>query len=205
MHRLVQTVASDRANCGIDLSRSALEQSLEHAADDSAGDLAGGLGVALREVLGDGLGEVHDGHALQPDFAGAGEGGQEKAFAAEEDVAESLEHLDVERNHRGTRHDVAGMHEEFLAGLKIIADDFAGEIGPDHAGAGEALNDEPLAAEEPGAEPLLECDVERDAFSAQRNVCLRQRMDSPAASLKGRMLPGNLGAKEMCAPAASEV
>ena len=50
---------------------------------------------------------------------------------------------------------MAGVDEQPLAGREIALDQFAREIEPDDAGAGDLLQDEPVAAEEAGAEPLL--------------------------------------------------
>ena len=48
-------------------------------------------------------------HRLQPHLAGAGEDGEEQAFAAEEDVLEALDHLGLIGDGRLERGDVAGV------------------------------------------------------------------------------------------------
>ncbi len=86
---------------------------------------------------------------MQPDVAGAGQGGEKQAFAAKQDVLEALHHLNVEAD-AGLEHaDMAGVNQQALARREIALDHLAGKIEPDHAGAGHLLQDKAVAAEEP--------------------------------------------------------
>ena len=61
-------------------------------------------------------GEAGEGEGLQPDFAGAGEGGQEQAFAAKERVLEPADELDVVIDARLEGDETAGVEFEGFAG-----------------------------------------------------------------------------------------
>src|SRR5437879_13482096 len=58
---------------------------------------------------------------------------------------------------------MAGVDAEEFAGGQIFDDDFAGEFEPGGSLPGDLLEEEAVAAEDAGAEGLLEADAELDA------------------------------------------
>ena len=95
-----------------------------------------------------------------------------------------LHHLNVEAD-AGLEHaDVAGVDEQPLAGREIALDEFAGEIEPDDAGPGDLLQNEAVAAEEAGAQPLLPGEFERHRFlrDQEASPCGRSAIGRAAAA-----------------------
>src|ERR1700722_2784301 len=179
-----------RRLCVAAASQQAAEQAAHRAeADAGRHGAAGRAAVASsRQVAADFLGEVDDRHALQPDMAGAGEGGEEQAFAAEQDVLEALHHLDVEADGRLEHADMAGMDEQAFAGRQIALDHFAGKIEPDDARAGDLLQDEAVAAKEAGAQALLPGKLKRHRFLRDE-----ERLLATDERLAGLQLRGHQG------------
>src|SRR3954466_12332502 len=107
-------------------------QALEDGADDAADDA--GFGVLLDpldlHVLLQLVGEALDGQGLEPDAAGAGEGGEEDSVASKDQVADSRDALDLEGDRRLEGADMTGVDAEGLAGGEVFDDDFAGEFEP---------------------------------------------------------------------------
>ena len=66
------------------------------------------------------MGEAGDGERLQPDAAGPGERGQEDAVAAEDQVFDSGDALNLERDRGLEGADVAGVDAEEFAGGEIF-------------------------------------------------------------------------------------
>jgi len=100
--------------------------------------------------------EFGDGQGLQPDFAGAGEGGEEDAVSAEDHVADAGDAGDLEVDVGFEGSDMAGMDAESLAGAEFLKNDFAGELDPGDAFAADFLQEESVASEDACAERLLE-------------------------------------------------
>ena len=112
---------------------------------------------------------------MQPDAARAGEGGEKNAVSAEDHVANAGDARDLKRDIGLEGADVAGMHAEHFSGREVASDDFAGKLQPGGAVPGHALKDESVAAEDAGAERLLESDAEGDLGSTSRGT----RGDAP--------------------------
>src|SRR5207245_5387172 len=113
-----------------------------------------------------------------------------------EDVAEPADHLNAELDAWRLSADVAGVDQQPLTGREVFDDDFAREVEPDGAGAGDALEDEPFAAEQTCAKPLLEGDVELHALLGTEERLLaaddrlarleRERQDVPGKPRRER-------------------
>lgn len=131
------------------------------------------------------------GHGLQVDPAGAGDDGVHQALAAEKDVLHALDHLDVHLAggvHHG--HD-AGVADELLAGDEVVLGAVAVELKEGEAGACDLLHDEALAADEAGAQLLLQVDGE---FHAEGGAEEGRLLTDDA--LAGAKLPGDDAAGE---------
>src|SRR5581483_536218 len=109
------------------------------------------------------LREAGERQALQPDAARAGQRGKEQPFAAEQHRFQVARPLDVELDVLRERDDAAGVHAQPLAVVQLALDDAAAGVDEGHAVALELLQDEAFAAEEAGAEPLLEGDADPGA------------------------------------------
>src|SRR5579859_4972140 len=145
------------------LARSSIAE--QTACDCSAG--AGGSArlhslIALRKVLGNRLRELGQWQRLQPHTSRADELRKEDPVASEDLVLDAGHGRDVELHGVLEQPDVAGVHAQHLALLQVVRDDLAGELDPRLARATDLLQPEPVATEEPGAEPLLERDRELD-------------------------------------------
>lgn len=105
-----------------------------------------------------------DGHALQPDAPGALEGRQEQPLAREEYVHRALHRLDVVGHARLVQGDVPRIHLEHLVGLQYIVAHIARDLEPDHAGAGDLLQDKALTAEQSGAQLASKVHLYLDAL-----------------------------------------
>src|SRR6185312_7391736 len=84
------------------------------------------------------------------------------SVAAEDHVADARNAGDLEGDVGMESADVAGMNAEGFSGGEVLGDNFAGEFEPCSSLAGDALEDESVAAEDTGAEGLLEADAESD-------------------------------------------
>ncbi len=105
------------------------------------------------------MGQARQGQGLQPDSAGAGQGGEEEAVAAEDHVLDAGDAGDLEGDAALKCSDVAGVDAEGFAGGEIFGDDFAGEFEPGGAYATDFLEQEAVSAEDTCAERLLEADA----------------------------------------------
>ncbi len=116
--------------------------------------------VAAVGVRGEFAAELGKRHALDDDFAGTGEGGEEDAFAAEQHAADVAHHLNVVIDGAVEGDDAAGFDLDGFAGLEVEFDVIAAGVDEDDAGTGELFENEALAAEDSRAEFLDEGDVE---------------------------------------------
>ena len=96
-------------------------------------------------------------------MTGAGDDGMEQAFAAEDDVLDAFDGLDVHgagcvHGGQGT-----GVDDDLLSGRQVIFDGGTVDLGEQHAAAGDFLHDEIFAAEEACADLLVEEDFGLDA------------------------------------------
>ena len=80
----------------------------------------------------------------------------EEAFAAEEDVLCALDGLHINGAGGVCHGQVAGVHDDLLAGLEIVFHGMTVDLDEGDAAAGDLLHDETLAAEEAGHAALLE-------------------------------------------------
>jgi hypothetical protein len=106
--------------------------------------------------------EAGDGQGLEPDSAGAGEGGEEDAVATEDHVLEAGDALDLEGDAGLEGSHVTGVDAESFTGGEVLDDDFAGEFEPGSSLPGDLLEEEAVAAEDTGAERLLEANAQFD-------------------------------------------
>jgi len=168
------------------------------AAHEDVAEAAKGVedGTFVFAAAGAGVGEDAAGEArkwqrLQPHFPGAGEGGEEEAFAAEEGIFDAADETDVVVD--------AGLEGDETAGIEL--DGFAGGENAFHeraAGmdegqpiADEALHDEAFAAEEAAADFFLEGDAELDAAgAAEEGVFLADHFAAELIEMKGNDLAG---------------
>ena len=112
------------------------------------------------DVGNDGGGKAADRHGLEIHLAGTGDDGVEKTLAAEEDVLDALDALNADLAGLAHRGKIAGVDDNLLTGLQIVFHHRAVDLGKRHALTAELLHDEALAAEEAGADSLLEEDGE---------------------------------------------
>lgn len=140
-------------------------------------------------------GHLGDGHGLEIDVAGAGDDGVENALSAEHHVLEPRDRLDVHGAGGVHGRQVSGVHHQGLAGVQVILHDVAVELREGHASAGELLHDEPLAAEEAGAQLLLEEDGQLDARLAGQEAALLHHQLPARADVKGPDAAGEAGGK----------
>ena len=92
------------------------------------------------------MSEVGDGERLQPNPAGAGEGGEENAVATKDHVANPGNSRDAEI-HPGLEHThVSGMDSDRFARREIVGDDFATELNKGFAVTCQFLQKKTVAA-----------------------------------------------------------
>ncbi len=112
-----------------------------------------------------------------------GQGGQERAFAAEEHGLEVAGHLDVVADTRREGDQASGVDSQGLT-LQMLLDDRAARVDEDLAVALQPLQDEPLAAEESGSETLLEGDADTGALGrTEKGVFLAKEL----AAVRGQI------------------
>lgn len=135
--------------------------------------------------MGEFLGEVHGGHRLKPDPPWATQGGEEKSFAAKQDILEAAHHFHVHLNRGFVHRDVAGIHFEDLTGFEGVLDNLAIEFDKGQPGAGKPLHNEALAAEKARAQFAPEVNVElHTALGNHEGVLLADEL-LPSAKVEG--------------------
>src|ERR1700730_14856991 len=100
--------------------------------------------------------EVLHRHRLQPHSARTRERGEENAIAAEECVLDSGDGRDVELDRFLIHAHMPWMDAQRVAGLKVVHHDLAMKLHPCLPLSLEPLHPKPGAAEDAGAEALLE-------------------------------------------------
>src|SRR5688572_23259841 len=136
-------------------------------------------------------GQAREWQRLEPDASGAGEGGEEEAFAAEEGVFEAADELDVEGDAWGEADDAAGVDLEGVAGAEVAFHERAAGVDECDAVAGEALHDEAFAAEESDADLFLEGDADLGALGgAEEGVLLADHFAAQLTEAHGDDLAG---------------
>jgi hypothetical protein len=123
----------------------------------------------------DPIGQPRERQRLNPDAARSGHRREEEPFPAEERGPDAADKLDVVLHRRVERRQASRVHAQLLPGLQFHRDHRAAAVDEDVAGAFQALQDEAFAAEEAGAEPLGEFDVDVDvAGGAEEGVALAE-------------------------------
>ena len=140
-----------------------------------------------------GVGETGDGERLQPDAAGAGEGGEKDAVAAEDHVLDAGDALDLEGDAGLEGADVAGVDAEDFAGREVFDDEFAGEFEPGDALSAGFLQEEAVAAEDACAEGLLEADADLNLRSGAEEAVAVDDVLVAGGDLDGDDVAGDPG------------
>src|SRR5487761_1663063 len=143
-------------------ARSRLAADTAHQSTDHAGRRTR-LRTLRDRVLTERCGEAREGQRLQPHPSRADELGEEDAVAAEDLVLDAFDGGDVEPDGVLEEPDMAGVNLELLARAQVVGDHLAAQLAPHPALAADALQPEAVAAEDTGAEALLEADGHLDA------------------------------------------
>lgn len=110
---------------------------------------------------------------MQPDAAGAAQGGEEQAFTAEQGRLDVADQLDVVVDAALESDDATGVDPEGLANCERALVQGAAGVDESETVTGQALHDEALAAKQAGAEPALKGDADAHApGGAQEGVLL---------------------------------
>ena len=139
------------------------------------------------------MSEPRDRQGLEPDAAGASEGRKKQAIAAEDDVFDSGHGGDLELDAGLEGADVAGMDAKSFSGREIFDDEFTGEFEPGGALSAEVLEDEAVAAEDAGAEGLLESDADLDVGRGAEEAVAVNHVFVAGADLDGDDVSRKLG------------
>src|SRR5580658_97783 len=143
-----------------------LTQGLLHVVEDGADDSSdyAPFDRVFRGLAGeiplDRVRQSGDGQGLEPDAAGAGQRGQEDSVAAEDHVLDAGDGGDLKCDAGLECADVAGMDAQGFAGLQVADNEFAREFEPGSALSADLLQQEAVAAENSGAQGLLEADAD---------------------------------------------
>ena len=108
--------------------------------------------VARGNVGTDGIGHIDDGHGLEPDFAGARENGVKEPFAAEKDIFDAGDFLNINGNGGIESRHIPGIHNDFLARFQLVLHQIAVDFNKGGAVAGELLHNEAFTAEKARAD-----------------------------------------------------
>src|SRR6266481_2658076 len=139
------------------------------------------------------VGEFGDGQGLQPDFAGAGERGQEDAVAPEDHILDSGNGGDLERHTGLECADVARMHAQGFAGLKVLYDQLTREFDPGSTLTGDVLQQETVSAEDARAQGLLKADAYLDLWIGAQKAVAMNHVIVAATDFDGQDVARNLG------------
>ncbi|CAN4071859.1 putative acetyltransferase involved in intracellular survival and related acetyltransferases, partial [Dysosmobacter welbionis] len=115
---------------------------------------------------------LRDRHGLEIDMARSGDNGVEDPLTAEHHVLEPRDRLDIHGAGGIHGRQISGIHHQGLTGIQVVFHDMPVELGEGNPPAGELLHDEALAAEEAGAQLLLEKDGQLDARLAGQEAAL---------------------------------
>jgi hypothetical protein len=115
-----------------------------------------------------------------------------ESFAAEERGLDAFDHLDVVVDRRLQGDEASGIDAELFSRLQIHLHERAAGVKEDQAVAGEALQNEALAAEEAGADLFREGDVHvRAACGTEKAVFLRDQFAAPLFQITDEDLARN--------------
>src|SRR5579859_3767093 len=123
--------------------------------------------------------QVWHGQRLQPDAAGASQLHQEQPVATEDRIGDAADHGDVERDAFLEHPDMARMYQQRLAGAELMGDNLAAQFHPGLSVAGQALQDEALAAEDAAAERALQGHAQLDALHAAQEAVTVNQITAP--------------------------
>src|SRR5690606_21097504 len=138
---------------------------VEHAAEAAEdGAFAALIAAGTRGGGDDAVGEAGEGQRLQPDFAGAAQGGEEQTFAAEERGLHPADKCDVVVDAGLESDEAAGVDAAHFARTGDAFVERAAGVKEGPAVALQALHDEAFATEEAGADAFVEGDADADAF-----------------------------------------
>ncbi len=132
------------------------------ASEDPAEGVEGAVFVASAAGGGEFAAEFLEGHALQDEAAGAGEGGEKEALSSKKGGFDAACVLDVVVDGLIESDDAAGLDLQAFAGLEGEFDEVAASVDEDEAGASEFLENEAFSSEEARSEFLDERDAELD-------------------------------------------
>src|SRR5882672_11056383 len=113
-------------------------------------------GLAMWKVFADRMREVGHRHRLQPHASGSSQRREKDAVAAKQRVLDAGHGGDVELHALLVHADMPGVNTQRVARLQVVRDDLAVELYPGLALSLKALHAKAGAAEDAGAEPLLE-------------------------------------------------
>jgi hypothetical protein len=88
---------------------------------------------------------------------------------------------------------MAGMDAESFSRLKIFDDEFAGKFEPGRALSAEVLQEEAVAAEDAGAERLLESDADLNLRRGAQKAVTVNHVFAAGADFNGHDVAGKLG------------
>src|SRR6185503_972627 len=137
-------------------------QEVAERAEDRALLAAAAPGLRRRGV--DPAREARERQRLEPHATGAAKDRVEQPLAPEQHRLDAAHELDVVVDARLHGHDAARVHAQRLAGGEGALLERAARVHEAPAVALELLEDEALAAEQPGAEALRERDADRHAL-----------------------------------------
>ena len=118
-------------------------------------------------------------------MARSGDNGVEDPLTAEHHVLEPRDRLDIHGAGGIHGRQISGIHHQGLTGVQVVFHDMPVELGEGNPPAGELLHDEALAAEEAGAQLLLEKDGQLDARLAGQEAALLHHQLPARTDVKG--------------------
>jgi hypothetical protein len=145
----------------------------------------------LAEIRRKRMRQVGERERLQPDFPRAGQVGEEQAVAAEQHVLEAAHRGDLEIYAFVKHSNMAGMHAQHLTGSQVVGDDFAAKFDPGAAGAGQALQQEAIAAENARTERLLKAGGQAHPFGGANEAVLVDQVAAAGLHLDFSHLAGD--------------
>src|SRR5450755_3280044 len=147
----------------------------------------------MAEIRSDRVRKTADRERLEPDLAWAGQPGQEETLIAEQNVCDSGHRLDVEVHALFEHADVPWMHEQALAGGKIVGDDLAVELDPCLRRTADLLKHEAAAAKNSGAERTLKTHRELHTRRAAQKSMTMDHVPLARGNVDRHDLAGKLG------------
>ncbi len=163
----------------------AADDILEQITTQTRDAFALALGAAAGNAAGldHAIGQTAEGQGLQEHLARPLQQGEEQAFAAEERVLEAADELDVVVHALLESHQATRINAQALAALQGAFDHRAAGVDEGQAVALQTLQDETLAAEEAGAQALVEGHGDVDAVGAAEVGVLLAEVDALCAQI----------------------